>query len=61
MSFYKKSCLLSLAFSSPCISFAQSPNEKDTSKPKLGELTFFQEENTFYNDVSISAAKETYK
>jgi len=61
MSFYKKSCLLSLAFASPCISYAQSQNEKDTSKPKLGELTFFQEENTFYNDVSLSFAKETYK
>ncbi|KAB8040881.1 hypothetical protein GCL60_02835 [Silvanigrella paludirubra] len=61
MSFHKKSCLLSLAFASPCVSFAQSQNEKDISKPKLGELTFFQEENTFYNDVSLSFAKETYK
>jgi hypothetical protein len=61
MSFYKKSCLLSLAFASPCISFAQSPNEKDASTSKLGELTFFQDENAFYNDVSLSFAKETYK
>ncbi len=61
MSFYKKSYLLSLAFASPCISHAQTANENDSSKPKLGELTFFQDENTFYNDVSLSFAKETYK